>query len=40
LPPDAFAPQNQLLFVLDCMTHSQTNDIMPGLARYLWGYVS
>jgi hypothetical protein len=40
LPPDAFAPQNQLLLVLDCMTHSQTNDIMPGLALYLWGYVS
>src|ERR1700686_5739010 len=40
LPPDAFAPQNQLLFVLNCMTHSQTNDIMPELAIYLWGYVS
>jgi len=40
LPPDAFAPQNQFLFVLNCMTHSQTNDIMPGLALYLWGYVS
>jgi len=39
LPPDAFAPQNQLLFVLDCVTHSQTNDIMPKLALYLWGYV-
>jgi len=39
LPPDAFTPQNQLLFVLDCMTHSQANDIMPGLALYLWGYV-
>src|SRR4029077_4717821 len=40
LPPDAFAPQNQFLFVLNCMTHSQTNDIMPELAPYLWGYVS
>jgi len=39
LPSDAFAPQNQLLFVLNCMTHSQTNDIMSGLALYLWGYV-
>ena len=39
LPADAFAPQNQLLFVLDCMTHSQTNDIMSKLASYLWGYV-
>jgi hypothetical protein len=35
LPPDAFAPQNQFLFVLNCMTHSQTNDIMPELAIYL-----
>jgi hypothetical protein len=40
LPPDAFAPQNQLLLVLNCMTHSQANDIMPTLALYLWGYVS
>ena len=40
LPPDALTPQNQLLFVLDRMTHSRTNDIMPGLALYLWGYVS
>jgi hypothetical protein len=39
LPADAFAPQNHLLFVLDCMTHLQTNDIMPMLALYLWGYV-
>jgi hypothetical protein len=40
LPPDAFTPQNQLLFVLDCVTHSQANDIMSKLALYLWGYVS
>jgi hypothetical protein len=40
LPPDAFAPQNQFLFVLYCMTHLQANDIMPELAPYLWGYVS
>ncbi len=40
LSPDALATQNQLLFVLDRMTHSRTNDIMPGLALYLWGYVS
>jgi hypothetical protein len=40
LPPNALATQNQLLFVLDRMTHSRTNDIMPGLALYLWGYVS
>jgi len=40
LPPDAFAPQNQLLFVLDRMTHSQMNDIMAKLVLYLWGYVS
>ena len=39
LPADAFAPQNHLLFVLDCMTHSQTNDITSKLALYLWGYV-
>ena len=35
LPADAFAPQNHLLFVFDCMTHSQTNHIMPELALYL-----
>src|SRR5579864_3755259 len=40
LPPDAFAPQNQFLFVLNCMTHSQADDNMPELAIYLWGYVS
>ena len=39
LPPDTFAAQNQLLFVPDRMTHSRTNDIMPGIALYLWGYV-
>jgi hypothetical protein len=39
LPPDALAAQNQLLFVLDRMTHSRTNDIMLELAIYLWGYV-
>jgi hypothetical protein len=32
LSPDAFTSQNQLLFVLNCMTHSQANDIMPQLA--------
>jgi len=34
LPSDAFAPQDHLLFVFDCMTHSQTNDIMPTLYTY------
>src|SRR5579864_2019350 len=41
LPPDAFASQDHLLFVFDCMTHLQTNDIMrKPFAIYLGGYVS
>jgi hypothetical protein len=36
LPPDAFAAQNQLLFVSDRVTHWRTNDIMPRLA-YTYG---
>jgi hypothetical protein len=34
LPADAFAPQDHLLFVFDCMTHSQTNDIMRQVLPY------
>jgi hypothetical protein len=40
LPSNAFTAQNQLLFILDRMTHSQANDNILGLVLYLWGYVS